>query len=232
MTNKKNKPVFADLQKLQENISQFNGKLLSFGGTVTKVREGQTKTGNSYAIFKIREGRRFGEYEIPLFGKDYIEFGKFARRGLSIYIIARVQPKEWNSTEFELKIQSIRLLSDVNNDELRNLRDRVRANRDEKEIFPYQNYELLIWGESKDKIPHFHIISIQDEYNVRVDFEGNVISVKKCGNRTNEKSDFLDVEKNAKKWLKRKPAEMENRKLFATNRKFLEFMWKILEQYY
>jgi hypothetical protein len=49
-----------------------------------------------------------GNYEIPLFGEDYIEYSKFVHIGVLVHITARVQPKEWNPTEFELKVLSVK----------------------------------------------------------------------------------------------------------------------------
>ena len=100
----------ADAAMLQD-ISQLNGKSLSFGGMVTSVREGQTKTGNPYAILKMEDYA--GSYEIPLFGKDYIEYGKYSRQGLALYFKGRAQPKQWKPDEFEVKLLSISLLSEV-----------------------------------------------------------------------------------------------------------------------
>ena len=99
-----------DAPQLQD-ISQLNGKSLIFGGMVTSVREGQTKTGNPYAILKMEDYA--GSYEIPLFGKDYIEYGKYSRQGLALFIKGKVQPKQWRPEELEIKLLSIQLLSDV-----------------------------------------------------------------------------------------------------------------------
>jgi DNA polymerase-3 subunit alpha len=99
-----------DTQKLQE-LDKLNGKMVSFGGMVTAVREGQTKNGNPFTIFKIEDYS--GSFEIALFSDDSINFGKFARMGLSVYITARVQPRRWGTGEIELKVSTINLLSEV-----------------------------------------------------------------------------------------------------------------------
>jgi DNA polymerase-3 subunit alpha len=99
-----------DTQKLQD-LDKLNGKEVSFGGMVTPVREGQTKNGNPFTIFKIEDYS--GSFEVALFSDDSINYGKFARQGLSVYITARVQPRQWGKGEIELKISSINLLSDV-----------------------------------------------------------------------------------------------------------------------
>ena len=78
---------------------------------VTAVREGQTKRGSPYTIFKIEDF--MGSYEMALFSEDSVNFGRYARNGLSIYIQARVQPKRYRQEELEVKITSINLLSEV-----------------------------------------------------------------------------------------------------------------------
>ena len=89
----------------------MNGRDITFGGMVTAVREGQTKRGSPYTIFKIEDF--MGSFEIALFSEDSINFGRYARAGLSIYIEAKVQPKRYRQEELEVKISTINLLSDV-----------------------------------------------------------------------------------------------------------------------
>ena len=54
-----------------------------------------------------------GSYEIPLFGDDSINYGRFARPGLSLFIRGRVQSRRYPENQFEFKISSIQLLTDV-----------------------------------------------------------------------------------------------------------------------
>jgi DNA polymerase-3 subunit alpha len=54
-----------------------------------------------------------GSFEIALFSEDSINFGKYARLGLSIYIEARIQPKRYRQEEMEIKISTINMLSEV-----------------------------------------------------------------------------------------------------------------------
>ena len=97
-------PDFADMDKM-------NGREVTFGGMVTGTREGQTKHGSPFTIFKIEDYS--GNFEIALFGDDSINYGRFARPGLSLFIRGRVQPRRFSGTQFEFKINSIQLLTDV-----------------------------------------------------------------------------------------------------------------------
>jgi DNA polymerase-3 subunit alpha len=100
----------ADTAKLQD-LDALNGQDITFGGIITAVREGQTKRGSPYTIFKIEDYA--GSYEIALFSEDSINFGRYVRIGLSVYIQARVQPKRYRQEEAEIKISSIALLSEM-----------------------------------------------------------------------------------------------------------------------
>ncbi len=106
-----------DLQSLQ-------GKPLKIGGMVTNFRHGTSKAGNPYGIFTLEDYA--GAFEFALFGKNYIEFGKYMIKDLYLYINAVVQEKgadykyrkQENSDpnipkELELKIQKIEIFSDI-----------------------------------------------------------------------------------------------------------------------
>jgi len=100
----------ADTVRLQE-LDTLNGLDISFGGIITAVREGQTKRGSPYTIFKIEDYA--GSYEMALFSEDSVNFGRYARVGLSVYIEGKVQPKRYRENETEVKITSIGLLSEM-----------------------------------------------------------------------------------------------------------------------
>lgn len=86
-------------------------KEVILGGLVSSVREGITKTNKPYMIIKIEDFT--GSGEIPLFGDDYINFGKYGRPGLYVLLKGKVQPRRFNENQFELKINSIQLLPDI-----------------------------------------------------------------------------------------------------------------------
>ena len=92
-------------------MEKMNGKEVTFGGMVSTSREGQTKHGSPFTIFKVEDFN--GSYEIPLFGDDSINYGRFARPGLSLFIRGRVQSRRYPENQFEFKISSIQLLTDV-----------------------------------------------------------------------------------------------------------------------
>lgn len=94
-----------------EDKEALRNKEITFGGLVCGAREGITKNGKPYMIIKIEDFT--GSGEIPLFGDDYINFSKYGRLGLYVYVKARVQGRRFNENQLELKIISIQLLPDV-----------------------------------------------------------------------------------------------------------------------
>ncbi len=100
----------ADSVKLQD-LAAINGREVTFGGLVTASREGQTKKGYPYTIMTIEDYS--GSCELAFFGDDSVNFGKYARIGLSVYVTAKIQPKRFKPEELEIKVSGIQLLSDV-----------------------------------------------------------------------------------------------------------------------
>jgi DNA polymerase-3 subunit alpha len=105
-----------------KDLNSIQGKALKIGGMVTNFRHGTSKAGNPYGIFTLED--YVGAYEFALFGKNYVEFGKYMIKDLYLYINAIVQekgsdykynkPSDPNSLkELELKIQKIEVFYDV-----------------------------------------------------------------------------------------------------------------------
>jgi len=107
-----------------KDLSSIQGKALKIGGMVTNFRHGTSKAGNPYGIFTLEDYA--GAFEFALFGKNYIEFGKYMIKDLYLFITAVVQErgadykfkKQENSNpdipkELELKIQKIEVFSDI-----------------------------------------------------------------------------------------------------------------------
>lgn len=103
----------ASLSQLSVDMLQFKDKEINVAGMVTAIRRGITRTGNPFAIVNIEDFT--DSYELPFFGKDFVEFNNYFVEGLSVFINGRVQQRTWpkDSVELEYKIKSIGLLSDV-----------------------------------------------------------------------------------------------------------------------
>ncbi|MDE5418405.1 DNA polymerase III subunit alpha [Labilibaculum sp. DW002] len=103
----------ASLSELSVDMLQFKDKEINIAGMVTAVRRGITRTGNPFAIVNIEDFT--DSYELPFFGKDFVEFNNYFVEGLSVFINGRVQQRTWprDSTELEFKVKNISLLTDV-----------------------------------------------------------------------------------------------------------------------
>ena len=94
-----------------EDLTPLANRDITMGGIVTGLREGYTKKGNPFGIAKIEDYS--GAAELPLFGQDWIDWGRYMQQGCFLFIHAKVQPKQWKQEEFEVKINKIELLPDV-----------------------------------------------------------------------------------------------------------------------
>jgi len=98
----------ADAEKLKDREE------IVFGGIVTGMRLGTTKTGNPFAIIKMEDYSGTGE--IALFGQDWLTFRNSFIEGISLYITAKVQPKKWKQEEYEVSLKTVQLMSEVKDD--------------------------------------------------------------------------------------------------------------------
>ena len=93
-----------------EDKDALKGRQLVLGGIVTGLREGITKNGKPYGIVKIEDFS--GSGEIPLFGDNFINYGKYCRIGMYLYITASLEPRKFNEAVLDFRINSIQLLQD------------------------------------------------------------------------------------------------------------------------
>ncbi|MDL2256733.1 DNA polymerase III subunit alpha [Bacteroidales bacterium OttesenSCG-928-I14] len=101
----------ADFEHAKE--THLNQKVI-IGGIVTNVREAfSNKNGKPFAILKIEDFS--GSGEIALFGNDYIDYGKFCKTNIYLYVEGTFQPRKYNESIADFRIQSISLLQDVKN---------------------------------------------------------------------------------------------------------------------
>ena len=147
-----------------QNLDKLNGKDVTFGGIITSVREGQTKRGSPYTIFKIEDYA--GSYEIALFGDDSVNYGKFARVGLSVYVTARVQPKRFRPEELEVKINSMQLLAEVKDKLISKIT--LQLPLDELNESIVSELSALIKNNSGNTLLYFHILGAEAYMNVQL----------------------------------------------------------------
>jgi len=164
----------------------LKGKELLMGGIVTEFREGITKTGKPYGILKLEDFT--GSAEIPLFGNDYIEFGKYGRPGMYLLIRGRMEPRRWREEELDFKIGTISLLQD----EKDNLIERISVtlpihHLDEPTI---TELSVLIKNNPGSSMLYFRLVD--GEHNVSLDFFSKNIRL----NVSRDLVDFLEENEN------------------------------------
>ena len=74
-----------------ENINDLFAKKqssITFGGIITKAQTGVSKTGKQYGRFTLED--KDGSFDFILWGKDFINFAKFLRPNLYIFIKGRI----------------------------------------------------------------------------------------------------------------------------------------------
>ncbi len=97
----------SDIKKIEEN----KGKELVFGGIVTNVHNGVTKTGNPWGKITIEDYRESSE--LAFFGEDYVKFKPYMVNGLFLYVKGKISERFKNSGNFEFKVNNIQLLSEL-----------------------------------------------------------------------------------------------------------------------
>ena len=106
--------------ELSEDLGKYFKKDIYFGGIVTIANHRVGKTGKRFGIFTVED--LSGKIEFPLFNeKKYLEFEKYLKENMFLYIKATVQLKYQQENDFELLINEIKLLSDLGNELARSI---------------------------------------------------------------------------------------------------------------
>ena len=87
------------------------GRDLSFCGIVSEFKTGISKNGKPYGFLTIQDYRE--SFRIALFNSDYLNFQQYFIEGLSLLIRGKVEASYYREGEFEFKVKSVHLLSEV-----------------------------------------------------------------------------------------------------------------------
>jgi len=109
---------------LKSGLENFKNKEIYFGGIITGFENRTSKTGNAYGKLILEDYH--SNFEIMLFGKDFIEYNKFMVQGLFVFIKARVQDRFNQPGSLELKVSKIELLEQVKENAFNNIRLKVK----------------------------------------------------------------------------------------------------------
>ncbi len=121
------------LKTINENPESIKGSDITIAGMITDIRQGQTKKGSPFAILKIED---FSDaYELPFFGKDYIEFKNYFNIMSSIFIKGKVQNRQWGDTnQLEFKINKIDLLNEMKEQLIKKIDIQIDASKIDNEL--------------------------------------------------------------------------------------------------
>lgn len=104
------KHKLSDLKDLQK----WNGIDMHIGGMITSGQKKMTKTGKEFGVFTLED--YYDSHEFALFGKDFIEFGKFLTnldQPRFLLIRGKVQSRYGMPDQLEFKVQSMELMAEM-----------------------------------------------------------------------------------------------------------------------
>ncbi|MBP5514821.1 MAG: DNA polymerase III subunit alpha [Bacteroidaceae bacterium] len=93
------------------DLAPLNGREVHFGGIVTAVRKGISKSNKPYGIATIEDYS--GPGELPLFGDAWPQWSNYMQVGYTLYITGRVQPRKHQPDRLELVITNIEFMANV-----------------------------------------------------------------------------------------------------------------------
>ena len=108
-------PDFANIEALRAK-----GDNIKAAGIVTSFAHRTTKTGKPFGTLTMEDYH--GAHTFFIFGEDYVRFKEYFMTGWFLYITGSVHPNKWKEGEFEFKINTIMLLSDVRSKMVKGLR--------------------------------------------------------------------------------------------------------------
>jgi len=104
------------LKDLNEQMSKFKEKDLTFGCMVTEASEGTSKAGTPYSKMTISDYT--DSLQIFFFKQDYIEYGKYCKPGIFVLIRGKVQSR-YSSEALEFRVSHMELLSEVRQNQVK-----------------------------------------------------------------------------------------------------------------
>ena len=98
---------------------------ITIGGIVTGYREGFTSGGKPYCVIKLEDYS--GSVELAFFDKNFINYSRFGKVGLSLWIRCSLQPRKRKPQELGLVVGSIDLIEEVKDHLIRSVTIKTSA---------------------------------------------------------------------------------------------------------
>jgi DNA polymerase-3 subunit alpha len=153
---------FKDIEQLKKK------KLIKAGGIVTSFRSGMTKKGNQFGAITIEDFS--GANEFMLFGSDFVDYSKFQKKDLYVFIQGEVENRRsWDKTTNtnpveEFKIKKMGLLGDLSKEPIEKLILTLDVSSIDKEFVdeisakvPENKGKTKLILKVIDKKNHFHV---------------------------------------------------------------------------
>jgi DNA polymerase III subunit alpha len=113
------------LNELDE-LKKLKNRELKFAGIITSATHKTAKNGNLFGNFTIEDYE--GSMQLTLFGEDYIRYKHFMNKDYMVLIKARVQQKYGPDEQYELRVNSVILLSEVLQKQVKDITLKVSIN--------------------------------------------------------------------------------------------------------
>ncbi|MDR1592737.1 MAG: DNA polymerase III subunit alpha [Prevotellaceae bacterium] len=147
----------------------------SVAGMITAAREGISRTNKPYGAFTVEDYS--GQFEFPLFGKDFVEFRNFLKKDLFVTVSGSVQERQssWQkqgetdpqkNKEATMKINSIKLLDDEANHMLRHLT--IQLSLDKIDTMLSTELQMLLEAFPGNKILYVEIFDNESKDRVKL----------------------------------------------------------------
>ena len=106
------------LKDFSSGLDKFVGKDIIMGGIVTMYREGITQKGAPYGIITLEDYS--GTAEIPLFSKNFVEFGAYGKKDLYLLVYGKVELAKYNNKP-QLRLSKIMLMDEAMKNQIKEM---------------------------------------------------------------------------------------------------------------
>jgi len=93
------------------DLTNLNGKDISFAGMITEVRTGETKNGKPYGAVTIEDYT--ASHRLMFFGDNWVKNSNYYQKDYALYFKAKVQPRQYGNNEIEINVKTVTMLANV-----------------------------------------------------------------------------------------------------------------------
>jgi len=140
-------------------------------GSVTSFAHRTTKTGKPFGTLTMEDYH--GAHTFFIFGEDYIRFKEYFMTGWFIYLTGSTHLNKWKENEYEFKINSMMLLSEVRGKMIKGLR--VNIDLDDLNFDLMEKLEAITQKYKGDAKLYINIIDSRE--NITLDLMSKRYSV-------------------------------------------------------